>query len=63
MMLSWILALALMFEAVGAAQSNDSIVGTWKLISATNVTETRQMIENAYGHNPTGFLTTLLTAG
>jgi hypothetical protein len=56
-MMSWILVIALMSGAAASAQSNDAIVGTWKLISATNLTEKGEMIENAYGQNPTGLLT------
>lgn len=41
----------------GLAQSKNALVGTWKLISVTNFTDTGQVINNAYGLNPIGFLT------
>jgi len=56
----WILSMPLIlmtFPSYGIAQSEDALVGTWKLISATNTTEKGEVIENAYGQNPTGFLT------
>jgi hypothetical protein len=59
-MQSRILALAsilLTFSAHGIAQSKDVLVGTWKLISATNTTEKGELMGDAYGQNPTGFLT------
>jgi len=59
-MKSWILAMPLtllVFPFHGGAQSKDALVGTWKLISATNTTEKGEVIEDAYGRNPTGFLT------
>ena len=40
----------------GAAQTTNTLVGTWRLISATGKTERGQIIEEPYGHNPTGFL-------
>jgi hypothetical protein len=52
-----VVAVALNFAAVATAQSTDALVGTWKLISAANVTEKGERIENPYGQNPTGFLT------
>jgi hypothetical protein len=41
----------------GSAQSKADLVGTWKLISATDTTDKGQVIKDAYGINPTGFLT------
>ena len=58
-MKNWILSMLLIlvtFSSRGIAQSKDSLVGTWKLISATNTTE-KGVIADAYGENPTGFLT------
>src|SRR6267143_6938242 len=55
----WILALALpliVFASYGALQPKDALIGTWKLVSATNTTAKGDM-ENAFGVNPTGFLT------
>ena len=52
-----VVAVALNFAAVATAQSTDALVGTWKLISAVNVTEKGERIEKAFGQNPTGFLT------
>ena len=50
-------ALVLTIPFNGSAQSRNALVGTWKLISATDTTDKGQIIENAYGLNPTGFLT------
>jgi hypothetical protein len=44
-------------QEIGLAQSKADIVGTWKLISASDTTDKGQVINNAYGLNPTGFLT------
>jgi hypothetical protein len=52
-----ILGLTVLFPIGGSAQSKDALVGTWKLISATDTTDKGQVIKNAYGLNPTGFLT------
>jgi|SRR5581483_9819040 len=55
-----ILAAAFVVSACASstdAQSRDALVGTWKLVSATNTMENGQVVENAYGQNPTGFLT------
>jgi hypothetical protein len=41
----------------GLAQSKADLVGTWKLISVTDTTDKGQVIKDAYGQNPTGFLT------
>jgi hypothetical protein len=59
-MKNFILAISLIlvaFPSHGSAQSKDALVGTWKLVSVTNTTEKREVIEDAYGKNPTGFLT------
>jgi hypothetical protein len=51
-------SILLMFHDHGTAQSKDALVGTWKLISATNLSETGEvMTKDALGHSPTGFLT------
>jgi hypothetical protein len=50
------LALAMGQEG-GLAQSSADLVGTWKLVSATDTTDKGQVIKDAYGINPTGFLT------
>lgn len=47
----------------GLGQSKYPLVGTWKLISATDTTDKGQVVDNAYGLNPIGFLPTRLTAG
>ncbi len=59
-MRSWIVAAAsivLAFPSSVHAQAKDVLVGTWKLVSATNTTEKGEVVEDAYGKNPTGFLT------
>ena len=58
-MKKWILAAALVvlaFPSNGTAQSKDSIVGTWKLVSATNTTDKGE-VRDTWGPNPTGLLT------
>src|SRR5262245_50992891 len=42
---------------VSMTETNNGVIGTCKLIGATNVTEIGETIENVYGQNPTGFLT------
>src|SRR5882757_4234277 len=39
------------------AQPNDTLVGTWRLLSAVDKTEAGQVHENPFGQNPVGFLT------
>ena len=60
-MTSWILATTLMalvfLPSSATAQSKDTLVGTWKLVDATDTTEKGEVIEHVYGQNPTGFLT------
>jgi lipocalin-like protein len=36
--------------------TNDKLVGTWKLVSASSTTKTGERNETPYGINPTGFL-------
>jgi Lipocalin-like domain len=58
-MTNWILAFALVvmvFQSNGIAQSKDALVGTWKLVSATDTTDKGE-VKDAYGQNPTGFIT------
>jgi hypothetical protein len=37
--------------------TNDELVGTWKLVSASSTTSTGERIEDPYGPGPAGFLT------
>jgi Lipocalin-like domain len=37
--------------------TNDKLVGTWRLVSASSTTSTGERIEAPYGPGPTGFLT------
>ena len=57
----WILTVVLVLTALfpfsGLSQAKIDLVGTWKLISATDTTDRGQVIKNPYGLNPTGFLT------
>jgi lipocalin-like protein len=58
-MANWIAALVLMcvvFPVNGMGQTKDNLVGTWKLISATDTTENGD-VKDSFGRNPTGFLT------
>jgi hypothetical protein len=38
-------------------QTNDKLVGTWKLVSASSTTSTGERSETPYGPSPVGFLT------
>jgi len=58
-MSKWILAFALASLAAfpgGPAQSNKTLVGTWKLESAT-ITTDKGDVRNSWGEHPVGFLT------
>jgi hypothetical protein len=58
-MLKWALALVLASVAVMATaqgQSNNALVGTWKLESATITTEKGE-VRNSWGDHPLGFIT------
>jgi lipocalin-like protein len=58
-MSKWILALALASAAVfssGPAQPQKTLVGTWKLESAT-ITTDKGGVLNSWGEHPVGFLT------
>lgn len=58
-MTKWILTAALIVSALQStaiAQSKDTLVGTWKLISSKDMTEKGE-VRDSYGRNPTGFLT------
>jgi hypothetical protein len=58
-------AMAMLFCWIGRAQpgpiqgaiQKDKLVGTWKLVSASNVTDKGIVKNEVYGRNPTGFLT------
>jgi len=56
----WIFTMALVLTALfpvsGSAQSKADLVGTWKLVSATETTK-RGEVRETNGHNPAGFLT------
>ena len=57
----FLLVLIVVIPAIGqqsvSTQSKNALVGTWKLISATDITDKGQVIKNPYGLNPTGLLT------
>lgn len=40
-----------------SGRSNDNLVGTWKLVSASGTTSTGERTESPYGAQPAGFLT------
>jgi Lipocalin-like domain len=40
-----------------SGRSNDKLVGTWKLVSASSTTSTGERCESPYGAQPAGFLT------
>lgn len=50
-------ALTLMLVCAAAAQSNNPLVGTWKLISVRGTNSQGEVIQSPFGANPTGFLT------
>jgi hypothetical protein len=54
-------ALAMVLSSIGNAQplpiQREMLIGTWKLVSASNVTDSGIVREEAYGRNPIGFLT------
>jgi len=58
-MTKWILAVALMLSAFASgamAQTKESLIGTWKLVSFKETNEKGE-VRDAYGPNPVGFLT------
>jgi Lipocalin-like domain len=58
-MTNWILALVLVvvaFPSNGIAQAKETLIGTWKLVSATDTTDNGE-VKDAYGRDPSGFLT------
>jgi hypothetical protein len=57
-MAKWMIVIALaavLFAPHGIAQSQDQLVGTWKLLSGTDTSDKGE-VKDAYGPNPTGFL-------
>ncbi len=58
-MTSWTIAVALTLMSLSSdamAQSKNGLIGTWKLISAKDTTESGE-VRDSFGQNPTGFLT------
>ena len=58
-MTKWLITATLIlsaFPSTAIAQTKESLVGTWKLLSFTTVNDKGQ-VEDGYGPNPTGFLT------
>jgi len=51
-----LLALTILFPFNGSAQSKNALVGTWKLVSATETTKKGE-VRDMYGKNPAGLLT------
>jgi hypothetical protein len=52
-----LLALTILFPFNGLAQSKNALVGTWKLVSATETTKTGEVRDVSGRKNPTGLLT------
>ncbi len=54
-------AMLAVFPSIGSAQSGpiqkEMLVGTWKLVKASNVTDQGVVKDEPYGRNPIGFLT------
>jgi hypothetical protein len=46
-----------MADAAASGPTNDKLVGTWKLVSASSTTKTGERSETPYGPNPVGLLT------
>ena len=49
--------LVMLLSSIGSAQSKGMLVGTWKLVSASNTTDKGIVKGEVYGTNPIGFLT------
>jgi hypothetical protein len=49
-------AILAMADAVVSGTTNEKLVGTWKLVSASSTTKTGERSETPYGPNPSGFL-------
>lgn len=45
------------FPPCGIAQSNDVLVGTWRLVSVSSRTDNGNINKDAHGKHPSGFLT------
>jgi len=59
-MKKWILALTAMVivPSIGNAQSKEKLVGTWKLVSYSNVSDGKGIVKKeVFGRKPTGLLT------
>jgi hypothetical protein len=58
---AFLLTAMLAVSSIASAQSGpiqkEMLVGTWKLVRASNVTDQGVVKDEAYGRNPTGFLT------
>ena len=56
--MKWLLAvgLALLSSVSARAQTKEALVGTWKLVSATDTADKGE-VQNAFGNDPVGFLT------
>jgi len=52
-----LLPLTILFPFNGLAQSKNALVGTWKLLSATETTKTGEVRDVSGWKNPTGLLT------
>jgi lipocalin-like protein len=56
---NWIITAAItfgLFSSNGIAQSKNTLIGTWRLVSAKDTIENGE-VRNAYGQNPVGLLT------
>jgi hypothetical protein len=51
-----LLALTILFPFNGLAQSKNALVGTWKLVSATETTKTGEVRDVSGWKNPTAYL-------
>jgi hypothetical protein len=51
------IALAAASFAQGVSAQSKSLVGTWKLVSASSTTENGRVNNSVFGDNPTGFIT------
>src|SRR6202521_5926182 len=45
------------FPSTGTTRSNESLVGTWKLLSASYLVNNREANTRPYGLHPTGLIT------
>src|SRR6202035_2009408 len=56
-LVSGVVGLVLAASLMSIAQSTDTVIGTWKLISAKSTTLNGKVVPYAFGKTPSGFMT------